>query len=115
MTPPALRHRTPGGLEPPAPQRVRVFNALAAGRIRPRVLALALALLEADPLISAGAFPGDLLRCLMELPGGVWAREPALYQRYQAVLRAAALARMRAPEQVRRSFWGDLPPRVPGT
>jgi hypothetical protein len=90
----------------------QVFNALAAGCPRPRVLVRALALLEKNPLLSAGAFPGDLLRRLMDVPGSTWARNPLLYHRYQTIVRAAALARLRAPRVAQRAFWGELPDRL---
>jgi len=51
----------------------------------------------------------------MDLPGEAWYGEPALYARYQAVVRAAALARRDAPEQVRQAFWRELPARLPST
>ena len=48
----------------------------------------------------------------MEVPGSVWARNPLLYRRYQAIVRAAALARLRAPRVAQRAFWGELPDRL---
>lgn len=76
------------------------------------MLARALELLEDDPLLSAGAFRGDLLRRLMDVPASAWAGEPFLYRRYQAVVRRAAEARRTAPKPVCREFWRDLPARV---
>lgn len=45
-----------------------VYNALASGCFRARVLTRALELLEPDPLLSAGAFRGHFVRLLMEVP-----------------------------------------------
>lgn len=95
--------------------RRTLFNALGAGEWQAGVLRRTIECLERDPLAAAGAFPGDLLRRLMELPPRVWVGEPALYLRYRAVLRAAALARRNAPDAVRRGFWRDLPARLPSS
>ena len=103
--------------------RRALFDALAPGgewttgpgQERIATLADALDLLERVPLASAGLFPGDLVRRLMDLPGEAWYGEPALYARYQAVVRAGALARRDAPEQVRQAFWRELPARLPST
>jgi hypothetical protein len=73
---------------------------------------LTLELLERDPLASAGAFPGDLLRGLMELPPQAWRADPALYDRFRAAIRAAAMARRHAPPDVQQAFWRDLPNRI---
>jgi hypothetical protein len=89
-----------------------VYNALASGSSRTRALTRALELLEADPLLSAGAFRGDLLRLLMDMPASAWAEEPSLFLRYQAVVRRAAEARRAAPSPVREEFWRELPGRV---
>lgn len=112
MTVPVAAQSAPARGTAPVASAVQVFNALAAGCPRPRVLARALVLLEGDPLLSAGAFPGDLVRRLMDVPGSVWARNPLLYRRYQAIVRAAALARLRAPRVAQRAFWGELPDRL---
>jgi hypothetical protein len=96
-------------------ERRAIFEALqprGTGPDRP-VLARALELLEAEPLATAGYFPGDLARRLMELPPCTWHGSPDLYSRYQAVVRAAAIARRGAPEPVRRAFWRDLPGAQP--
>jgi hypothetical protein len=83
----------------------------AAPRAREAII-LTLELLERDPLASAGAFPGDLLRCLMELPARLWRGESVLYDRYRAAVRAAAMARRYAPPEVQQAFWRDLPDHV---
>ena len=70
----------------------------------PRVLAL----VEADPLASAGCFGGDLLRGLMRVPGPFWRDHAALYERYRASLRAGALVRRRMSYQERMKFWSVL-------
>ncbi|HEU4698659.1 MAG TPA: hypothetical protein VFS40_05730 [Gemmatimonadales bacterium] len=101
-----MRSRSGAG---PAPAD-RLFTALAEWRRRPEVVRDALELLEAAPLASAGHFRGDLLRRLMDLPSSYWARQPAQYARYRAVVRAAALLRRALPEAERHAFWGDLPP-----
>ena len=91
-----------------------VYNALASGSVRTRVLTRALELLEADPLLSAGAFRGDLLRLLMDMPAGAWAGDPALFRRYQAVVRRAAEARRASARALRHEFWRELPGRMGG-
>jgi hypothetical protein len=48
----------------------------------------------------------------MDVPGSTWARNPLLYRRYQTIVRAAALARLRAPRVAQRAFWGELPDRL---
>jgi hypothetical protein len=91
----------------------RLFQELARWRRDPAVVRAALDRLETEPLASAGHFRGDLLRRLMELPAGFWAREPAQYERYRAVVRAAAATRRALPEPERRTFYQDLPPLPP--
>jgi hypothetical protein len=76
------------------------------------VILAAVELLEREPLASAGRFPGDLLRRLIDLPAGVWAREADLHDRYREVVRAAALARRALPEKERGMFWQSLPARL---
>jgi len=68
----------------------------------------ALALVELDPLASAGYFGGDLLRGLMEVPGSFWVRHPLLFARYRAALRACAMQRRSLPLEQRLDFWGPL-------
>jgi hypothetical protein len=68
----------------------------------------ALALVELDPLASAGHFGGDLLRGLMEVPGSFWVRHPLLFARYRAALRACAMQRRSLPPEQRLDFWGPL-------
>jgi len=64
-------------------------------------------------LASGGRFPGDLVRGLMEVPGAFWRRQPRLYDRYQAALRACAAARRRLPAEQRMAFWEPLDPGAP--
>ena len=99
---------------PRRPDRERrdIYNALAEPRLRAGAVSRALDILERDPLASAGVFPGDLVRRLMELPPQVWQHEDGLYQRYRAAVRAAALARRHSASAVHRAFWRDLPARV---
>jgi hypothetical protein len=95
-----------------APELRETYNALAEGHDRTAAIARALDALDRDPLASAGAFPGDLIRRLMDLPPSLWRNEPVLYERYRSAVRAAASARRGAPPAVRRGFWRDLPARV---
>lgn len=88
-----------------------LFLVLLQGWALPHVVPCALERLERDPLTSAGRFPGDLLRSLIELPPSFWRREPALYRRYQAVVRAGAIARRRLSWNERRAFWSALKDR----
>jgi len=67
----------------------------------PRVLDV----LEQDPLASAGFFRGDLLRALMDVPTEFWGANSAFFRRYQAVVRAGALARRALPTAERMEFW----------
>ena len=89
-----------------------VYNALASGWNRTRALTRALELLEVDPLLSAGAFRGDLLRLLMDMPASAWTGEPSLFLRYKAVVRRAAEARRAAARPARQEFWRELPGRM---
>lgn len=59
----------------------------------------------ADPLASAGTFPGDLLRGLMEVRTAFWSRYPRLYAQYRDALRAGAVARRALPHEQRLDFW----------
>jgi hypothetical protein len=87
----------------------RLFDALNDANNWPGAVVAALEHLELEPLASAGYFPGDVVRRLMQLPPGFWRREPALDARYRSVVRAAALARRGLPTEVRQAFWRDLP------
>jgi hypothetical protein len=96
---------------PPASLR-RLYNDLGAPRAEHGALVRAIALLEREPLISAGVFPGDLLRRLIDLPSGAWAQHGDLYPRFREIVRVAALARRELPEEQRGAFWSALPDRV---
>ena len=85
-----------------------VLAALVAGAELSAVVPLALDLVERDPLLSAGRFPGDLLRGLMAVPGQLWGRHPWMYERYQAALRAGAALRRHLPLEQRMAFWDAL-------
>jgi hypothetical protein len=80
---------------------------MRGSRLRATVPAV-LALVEQDPLASAGHFGGDLLRGLMEVPGSFWVRQPRLFARYRAALRACATLRRSLPPEQRLDFWGPL-------
>jgi hypothetical protein len=84
--------------------------ALVNGWCLSAVVPIALDVTERDSLASGGCFPGDLVRGLMEVPGGFWGRHPRLYDRYQAVLRGCAAARRRLPPEHRMAFWAPLDP-----
>ena len=90
----------------------RLYNALGAPVPERSDILSAIALLEREPLASAGEFPGDLLRRLIDLPAAVWAREHELHPRYCEIVRTAALARRSLPEKERRAFWRSLPDRL---
>ena len=90
----------------------RLYNDLGASQVARGDLARAIALLEREPLVSAGVFPGDLLRRLIDLPSGVWAEQGDLYPRYREIVREAALARRALPEDLRGAFWSALPDRL---
>lgn len=68
----------------------------------------ALAVVERDPLASAGHFRGDLVRALMEVPGSFWVRHPRLFARYRSALRTCALQRRALPPEQRLDFWSPL-------
>jgi len=82
--------------------------ALVHGSCRAAVVAAALEIVERDPLATVGYFRGDLLRGLMEVPGGFWGVHPGLYDRYLAALRASADRRRRLPPGERMEFWSVL-------
>ena len=86
-----------------------VLDALLRGASLDAAVPLAIAAAERDPMVTAGWFPGDLIRALMEVPGPFWTRHPALYARYQGVVRASALARQALPFDERMRFWDSLP------
>src|SRR5918993_3696781 len=79
--------------------------ALVHGSCLAAAVPLTLALVERDPLATAGYFRGDLLRGLMEVPGTFWGSYPRLYDRYQAALRAGAECRRSLPRDERMEFW----------
>ena len=89
-----------------------VYNALSDPAQRAVAVGRALDILARDPLASAGAFPGDLVRRLMDLPSAFWREHPDLDTRYRNAVRAAALERRTAAEPVRRGFWRGLPERL---
>lgn len=64
-------------------------------------------LLDHDPLASAGLFPGDLLRAMIDLPSVYWSRRARLFARYQSAVRAGAVARRALPVSDQMSFWTD--------
>ena len=72
------------------------------------VVPTVLDMLERDPLASAGYFRGDLLRALIDLPAEFWGQDQRSFQRYQAVLRAGAIARRSLPSAERMAFWTDV-------
>jgi hypothetical protein len=85
-----------------------LLEALVRGLCLSAVVPVALDAVERAPLASAGCFPGDVLRGLMEVPGGFWARHPRLYDRYRSALRAGAAARRQLPRDQRMTFWAAL-------
>jgi hypothetical protein len=96
---------------PPASLR-RLYNDLGAPQVEHAALVRAIALLERDPLISAGVFPGDLLCRLIDLPPDIWAQDGDLHARYREIVRMAGVARRELPEEQRGAFWSALPDRV---
>ena len=88
--------------------RCRLFNSLSVDRLDRGALTAAIELLEREPLASAGEFPGDLLRRLIDLPPRVWAAQGDLHQRF----RAAAAARRGLPAAARGTFWQALPDQL---
>jgi hypothetical protein len=96
-------------VEEPSRFRRRLFNALGSDRVDQAVLLRTIELLETDPLDSAGEFPGDMLRRLMDLPAHAWTGQAELHARYREVIRAGALARRGMQEHLRVAFWRNLP------
>lgn len=90
------------------PSTLDLLVALVQVSRLPVVVPAVLEIVERDPLTSAGCFRGDLLRGLMEVPGGFWGRYPALHDRYLGALRAGAAARRRLPYDARMEFWSVL-------
>jgi hypothetical protein len=90
-----------------------LLDALQQGWSLPYVVPRVLDLVEADPLASAGRYPGDLLRGLMEVRTAFWSRHARLYARYRDALRAGAEARRQLPPHQRLDFWLAPPPPAP--
>lgn len=86
----------------------QLLGALLCGESLETVVPRLLAVVEREPLASAGRFRGDVLRGLMEVPGSYWTRQPQLYQRYRHVVRAAASLRLLLPPEERMRFWEPL-------
>ena len=82
--------------------------ALMRGWCLAAAVPLALDRVEGDPLRSAGRFPGELLRGVMEVPSSYWSRHPRMHERFLAALRAAASLRRRLPADERMRFWTPL-------
>lgn len=82
-----------------------LLESLMRGTTPDDTVVAALAIVERHPLASGGAFRGDLVRGLMEVPGAFWGRHPRLYQRYVHALRACAAARRTLPPSERMDFW----------
>lgn len=82
-----------------------LYAALRSGADLDTIVPAALGVLERDPLASAGYFRGDLLRALIDLPPGFWRRNRDLFRRYQAAVRAGAIARRSLPSEERMEFW----------
>ena len=85
-----------------------LLEALVQASALEAVVPMVIAIVERDPLASAGCFSGDLLRGLMSVPNHFWNSRAALYERYRAALRAGALARRRLPHSERMEFWSML-------
>jgi hypothetical protein len=96
--------RSPLASEP----RRELLIALVHGTYLTTVVPMVLDVVERDPLATAGWFRGDLLRGLMEVPGGFWGSHPRYYDRYLTALRAAADRRRRLPPDERMEFWSVL-------
>jgi hypothetical protein len=90
------------------PSALDLLVALVHVSRLPVVVPAALDIVEREPLASAGCFQGDLLRGLMEVPGGFWGRYPTLYERYRRALRSGAATRRRQTYEERMSFWSVL-------
>jgi|GEM_PF-1707360 len=82
-----------------------LLRALRRGTDLHDVVPAVLDTLRHDPLASAGYFRGDMLRALIELPSAFWRDKPVLFQRYQTVVRAGAIARRKLPSAERMAFW----------
>ena len=89
----------------PARTPAWLIGALERGWSLDAVVPRALEVVEADPLASAGRFPGDLLRALTDVDARFWSRHPHLYARYREALRAGALARRALPPEHRLDVW----------
>lgn len=85
-----------------------LLRALLAGEQLAAVVPITLAIVERDPLASAGYFPGDLVRGLMEVSGHFWGRHQRMYERYVHALRACAAERRLLPRHARMEFWSPL-------
>lgn len=104
---PASRDHVPA-LPLVAATRAELLVALVRGECLSAVVPMVLDVVELTPLASAGCFPGDLLRGLMEVPGRFWSRYPRWYDRYRDALRAGAALRRRLPPEQRMEFWSVL-------
>ncbi|MEO6864457.1 MAG: contact-dependent growth inhibition system immunity protein [Gemmatimonadaceae bacterium] len=82
-----------------------LLRALQSGTDPGDVVPVVLDVLECDPLASAGYFRGDLLRALIDLPANFWRRDRVSFARYQAAVRAGAIARRGLPSAERMAFW----------
>lgn len=82
-----------------------LYAALRTGADLGNAVPAALDVLDRDPLASAGYFRGDLLRALIDLPPEFWRRNRELFRRYQAAVRAGAIARRCLPREERMEFW----------
>jgi hypothetical protein len=87
-----------------------LLQALVQASSLDAIVPLVIAIVERDPLASAGCFAGDLLRGLMSVPSHFWSGNTKLYERYRASLRAGALARRKLPYSQRMAFWSDHEP-----
>ena len=91
-----------------APPYHDLLVALMQGSSLDAVVPAALDLVAQDPLVSAGHFRGDVLRGLMEVPGGFWGQHPLLFDRYREALRAGAIQRRALPSDERLDFWRPI-------
>lgn len=88
---------------------LELLDALHSGRSLGTAVPGVLDRISSDPLASAGHFPGDFLRGLMEVRSDFWSRNPRLYSRYREALRAGAATRRRLPPDERLDFWVYAP------
>jgi CDI immunity proteins len=95
-------------LSPPPASHDTLLPCLCRKEQLDMVIPIAVEIVEQNPLASAGRFRGDLLRALMEVPDSFWRRNPALYERYRAALRAAAAQRRELPPEEQLEFWSAL-------